>query len=375
MNPASPRDGCGFLINAEGQPAVAIPYVNADKPPNYNLREDLEKVEWVQFSKEMDISVFANMPEDEFTVAELQAEQQRAESGEAFIYRPKTNSPMSLPPSIIEMEERAKLAWRALRPAAKDHISEHLGKNYKKKWDDGRDLLDDVLSLGKMAWGEDGGKEEAVLTTVLKGMHDIDHAIRILKTQVQGGSPTQCLAVVRIMEMALYAYGLSSINPKHTYQQSDYLKWADDFLKIMKRVNRRVPGLLRRRAFDPNNGISPFQGLGKDFNGPRAARMASRLEPSSRLTKARDNGQCQITAETMLVTAAHILPHRVTNLGPSSVLFLLAISLMEPQEVSREIYKLCFGSRCCSPANMITIARELETKYMNNCFITIEAVA
>lgn len=47
---------------------------------------------------------------------------------------------------------------------------------------------------------------------------------------------------------------------------------------------------------------------------------------------------------------------------------------MEPQEVSCEIYKLCFGSRCCSPANMITIAQDLENKFMNNCYMTMEAL-
>jgi len=143
----------------------------------------------------------------------------------------------------------------------------------------------------------------------------------------------------------------------------------------MKLVHRKIPGLLRKRALNPNNTINHFQGIDKDLNDLRAARMPTLLIPSAAPTYARDQGRCQLTTETASgTTVAHILPYRVTNLGSFSVPFLLVLSLMEPQEVSREIYKLCFGSRCCSPANMITIAQDLENKFMNNCYMTMEAL-
>lgn len=322
------------------------------------------------------------MAEDELTVSELKVEQKYVEKGKPFVHVPNRPGPVFLPPSIREMEDRVSNARRALRD---DLVPKDLKEKYRKmqqdyqpllnKWNIARDQLKEVFSIGKLAWLEDGGKEEAVLTTVLEGMHDIDHAIKILNTLVEVNSPKQCLAVVRIMEVALCAYGLGTVSDDCMYSHSDCLKWADDFLEVMKLVDRKIPGLLRKRALNPNNTINPFQGIDKDLNDLRAARMPTLLISSAAPTHARDQGRCQLTTETAGgTTVAHILPYRVTNLGSFSVPFLLVLSLIEPQEVSCEIYKLCFGSRCCSPANMITIARDLENKFMNNCYMTMEAL-
>ena len=142
----------------------------------------------------------------------------------------------------------------------------------------------------------------------------------------------------------------------------------------MKLVDREILGLLRKRALNPKNTVSPFQGIDKDLNGLRAARMPTRLTSSAAPIQKRDKRRCQLTTETTGATIAHILPYCVTNLGSFSVPFLLVLSLTRPQEVSREIYNLCFGSRCCSPANMITVAQDLENKFMNNCYMSMEAV-
>jgi len=129
------------------------------------------------------------------------------------------------------MEDRVSNARRALRD---DLVPKDLKEKYRKmqqdyqpllnKWNIARNQLKEVFSIGKLAWLEDGGKEEAVLTTVLEGMHDVDHVIKILNTLVEVNSPKQCLAVVRIMEMALCAYGLATVSDDRMYSHLDCLK-------------------------------------------------------------------------------------------------------------------------------------------------------
>lgn len=123
---------------------------------------------------------------------------------------------------------------------------------------------------------------------MLEGIHDVDHAIKILNTLVKVNSPKQCLAVVWIMEMALCAYRVATVSDDRMYSHLDCSEWADDFLGLMKLVYCKIPGLLRKRALNPSNTINPFQGIDKDLNDLRAAQMPTLLIPSAAPIYARD---------------------------------------------------------------------------------------